>query len=152
MVGCIVLVLFLVIMIAPSCSEQGKTRGYGGTMDLELEPNDKLMEITWKDDSLWILTKAMTEDDVAENYKFYEKSSLGVVEGCVNIKEKKLSKEEYESYLENKKLEEDFHKEGNYQQIDGEEKFVYIRYNEETNTYEKIKDYRYDEYGNLIEK
>lgn len=32
---------------------QFATRNCGGNTTLELEPNQKLEEITWKDDSLW---------------------------------------------------------------------------------------------------
>lgn len=39
-------------------------------MTLELPANQKLVMITWKDDSLWYLTKPMTEEDVAETYTF----------------------------------------------------------------------------------
>lgn len=37
---------------------------------MKLEPNQKLEEITWKDDSLWYLTRPMTDDDVAETHTF----------------------------------------------------------------------------------
>lgn len=43
--------------ILRSCSEQSMTRSWGGTMEITLEPNQKLMEVTWKEDSLWFLTK-----------------------------------------------------------------------------------------------
>lgn len=152
----VISLVFLITMICincmSSCSDQGRAKNWGGTMDLELEPNDKLIEVTWKGDQLWILTKAMKEDDIADEYKFYEKSTLGILEGCINIKEKKLSDEEYKAYKESKQLEEDFNKDGNYQQVDGEWQVVYIKYNAETDTYEKIKDYTYGENGQLVDK
>lgn len=68
---------------------QYTTKSFGGNTTLELEPNQKLEEITWKDDSLWYLTRPMTEDDVAEAYAFQESSNFGVFEGTVTVVERK---------------------------------------------------------------
>ena len=38
---------------------QSVTKNYGGKTTVKLEPNQKLEEITWKDDSLWYLTRPM---------------------------------------------------------------------------------------------
>lgn len=46
------------------------TKNFGGSMTLELEPNQKLEMITWKDDSLWYLTRPMTESDTPETHTF----------------------------------------------------------------------------------
>jgi hypothetical protein len=148
----IVLGLALVIVISTSCTQQAVTRTWGGSMDIELEPNDKLMEITWKDDDLWILTKKMSDDDVAEEYNFYESSSLGVFEGSINIKETKMTNDELEAYEEQQVLATDFMNSANYgyDEKTGDSKFIYIRYNEDTDTYEKIKEYTYDDNGYLV--
>ena len=68
---------------------QSATKSFGGSMTLELEPNVKLEEITWKDDSLWYLTRPMTEDDIAETHTFQQQSEFGVFEGTVTIIETK---------------------------------------------------------------
>lgn len=68
---------------------QGATKSFGGTMTLNLEPNQKLEEITWKDDSLWYLTRPMTDDDIAETHTFQQQSEFGVFEGTVTIIESK---------------------------------------------------------------
>lgn len=44
---------------------QSVTKDFGGSTTIELEPNQKLEEITWKDDSLWYLTRPMTDDDIS---------------------------------------------------------------------------------------
>ena len=56
---------------------------------IELEPNQKLEEITWKYDSLWYLTRPMTDDDIAETHTFKESSLFGICEGTVIIREHK---------------------------------------------------------------
>lgn len=71
------------------CTEQGMTYELGGSMTLELPANEKLEEITWKDDNLWYLTRPMREDEEAETHTFHESSSYGVFEGTVTIIEKK---------------------------------------------------------------
>lgn len=70
--------------------EQTMTRTFGGDMTIELQPNEKLEHITWKnDDSLWYLTKPMQEGDIAETHLFQQSSLFGVFEGTVTIVETK---------------------------------------------------------------
>ena len=68
---------------------QSTTRSLGGSMTIKLEPNTKLELITWKDDSLWYLTKPMLEDDIAETHTYQQSSEWGVFEGTVTIVETK---------------------------------------------------------------
>lgn len=71
------------------CTEQNMSREFGGDMTLELPVNQKLEEITWKEDSLWYLTRPMREDEEAETHTFQQSSSWGVFEGTVTVVEKK---------------------------------------------------------------
>ena len=59
----------------------------GGTV--LYKAHEKLEEITWKDASLWYLTRPMTEDDIAETHVFKQSSNWGVLEGTVTIVESK---------------------------------------------------------------
>ena len=68
---------------------QSSTRNCGGNTTLELEPNQMLEDITWKDVSLWYLTRPMTDDDIAETHTFQESSNFGVFEGSVTVVETK---------------------------------------------------------------
>ncbi len=68
---------------------QTVAKNYGGFMTIDLEPNQKLEEITWKDDDLWYLTKPMTSDDTAETHTFQQSKDFGVFEGTVTIVEHK---------------------------------------------------------------
>lgn len=151
LIFCIIVFCFVFFR---GCSEQSMTRSWGGEMDVFLEPNTKLMEVTWKEDNLWLLTKEMTEEDIAEDYKFQEKDALGMMEGCVNIHEVKLSEEELRIYEEQKQFELDYNNSGNfsYNEETSETNEVFIQYNVEENTYTLLKPYTYDEYGTLIEK
>lgn len=68
---------------------QSVTKDFGGSTTVELEPNQKLEEITWKDDSLWYLTRPMTDSDVPETHTFRQQTDFGVFEGTVTIVETK---------------------------------------------------------------
>ncbi len=154
-IGIGIITVFLGISLLRGCSDQGMARSYGGETEVTLEPNRKLIEITWKDDSLWYLTRAMTEDDIAEDYIFQEKDPIGVAEGTVIVHEVKMTEEEYQKYLESLTLKEDYYRTGNsvYNETTGEYKEEYIHYDMETDTYIKLKDYDIDETtGELIPK
>jgi hypothetical protein len=69
-----------------SCTGQQMAKQYGGKTTINLTPNERLINITWKDDnSLWILTKNDTTQP--QEYKFKENSAFGLIEGEVIIKE-----------------------------------------------------------------
>ena len=77
----------MAVMVLTGC--QTVTKNYGGEMTVNLEPNRKLEEVTWKDNSLWYLTRPMTDEDVAETHSFQQQTDLGVFEGTVTIVESK---------------------------------------------------------------
>lgn len=82
-----VITLALSTTLFSSC--QTVTKNWGDDMTINLEPNQKLEEITWKDDSLWYLTRPMTENDIAETHTFQQQTDFGVFEGTVTIVETK---------------------------------------------------------------
>jgi len=81
-------IIFASSILLSGC--QATTREFGGNMTLELEPGEKLEEITWKDDddSLWYLTRPMRDGEEAETHIFKQSSNFGVFEGTVTIIEK----------------------------------------------------------------
>ena len=70
-------------------TKQSRVKNFGGEMTYDLDVNQKLIEVTWKDNDLWILTKDMSNNDVAESCTFKESSSTGVFEGTIYINEHK---------------------------------------------------------------
>lgn len=62
-------------------------KNFGGNVTLKLKPDEKLEEITWKNDSLWYLTRPMRENEEPETHVFKENSDFGF-EGSVTIIEK----------------------------------------------------------------
>lgn len=71
------------------CTENIRTRNFGGKAEIALPPNRKLVNVTWKDNDLWYLTRPMQDADKVETYLFVEESSWGVWEGSYTIIETK---------------------------------------------------------------
>lgn len=83
------MILLVCVVFTSLTGCQSVTRSFGGNMTLELEPDQKLEMITWKDNSLWYLTRPMRDDEEAETHTFQQSSNFGVVEGTVTIIESK---------------------------------------------------------------
>ena len=75
------LLLLAVLFITIGCTPQSRARNFGGTENVQLKPNEVLINVTWKDDNLWILTK----DTLTGVRYFRESSSWGVWEGEIII-------------------------------------------------------------------
>ena len=73
----------LMVLSITSCTKQQFTKKFGGSMTIELPKGQELMEVTWKDDNLFYLTRPMTEDYVPVTKAFQESSSWGVMESTV---------------------------------------------------------------------
>lgn len=85
-IGGILLILITIVYFV--LSSQFGAKKFGGTYHIELKENEKLSNITWKDDDLWILTRKAKNDEIAETYDFREDSKFNVLNGNVVIKEK----------------------------------------------------------------
>lgn len=79
----------IISTLLSSCTENLNTKMYGGTSKIVLEPSTKLINVTWKDSDIWLLTKPMSPTDSAESYVFQEKSNYGLVEGKLILVERK---------------------------------------------------------------
>ena len=64
-------------------------RKFGGETTINLDTNQKLVNLTWKDSSFWILTEEMNKEDIPKVYKFKENSNFGIFEGSVILIESK---------------------------------------------------------------
>lgn len=80
-----IIMILLSIMTIGLTGCQRIAKNYGGDISLELEAGLKLEEITWKDDSLWYLTRPMREDELPETHVFQQSSEWGVFEGTVTV-------------------------------------------------------------------
>jgi len=78
----ITIFLFAAMLLA-SCTENQKVKKWGGTMTINLPAGEKLVNVTWKDNNEWTLTRKMNASDSAETYTFHEKSDYGIQEGTI---------------------------------------------------------------------
>lgn len=81
--------IFIIALIFILSGCQSMTRDMGGTTTITLEPNEKLEEITWKENSLWYLTRPMREDEEPETHRFKQSTEFGILEGEVIIIERR---------------------------------------------------------------
>lgn len=81
--------LLLLIVSFVSCTDNEVAKNYGGTEEVTLAPNTQLVNVTWKETNMWMLTKPADSNFIPKTYHFKEKSSYGVWEGTIVIKETK---------------------------------------------------------------
>jgi len=76
-------IIFLIAVFGLlSCTDNQRARNFGGTETITLEPQEKFINITWKQDNLWVIV----QDTITGIYYAKEKSSYGLMEGKVIIK------------------------------------------------------------------
>lgn len=84
----IILALAILITIGlTSCNYC--TRNFGGYTEVRLEPGEKLVEVTWKESSIWYLVEPMEDDYVPKTKVFKENSNTGMLEGTVTFIERR---------------------------------------------------------------
>jgi hypothetical protein len=87
---CIVGILFATILFfGVACTQNQRVRTYGGTMTIELPVNQHLVNVTWKDNDIWVLTRNMEITEIPMEYTFAEKSNRRIFEGTIILKESK---------------------------------------------------------------
>jgi hypothetical protein len=82
----IVVVTAVVLFLGRGC-QQTVARSFGGTMTVQVDAGQKLVNATWKGDSLWILTRPMEPGEKPTSYVFKEDSAFGVMQGAVKLVE-----------------------------------------------------------------
>lgn len=81
-------VIFAALMLT-SC-DQYISREFGGNTTINLQPGEKLVEVTWKNGAdLRYLVEPMDSDYVPKTKVFKESSNLGVLSGSITFIESK---------------------------------------------------------------
>lgn len=80
------LLIAITALTLQSCTENMRARKQGGDQTINLSSKERLVNLTWKEDNLWILTKEDTT--IPTIYTFKEKSNFGVLQGTITIVEK----------------------------------------------------------------
>lgn len=68
-----------------SCTDNESARKFGGTSQLRLPRNKRLVSVTWKETSMWYLTEDMPDGYKPQVKEFKEESAFGIMEGSVMI-------------------------------------------------------------------
>jgi len=76
-----ILIVAITLLAFASCTDNQRAREFGGTETIKLEPNEKFINITWKQDDIWVIV----QDTVTGVFYAKEKSSYGLMEGEVII-------------------------------------------------------------------
>lgn len=81
--GIVLFILYLVYSMTANVF----VKKYGGSMTINLNKDERLVNMTWKDNDLWILTTTDSNQS-PKVYKFKEDSRFGILEGVITINEK----------------------------------------------------------------
>lgn len=74
--------IIILCVVFSGCTENQRARQFGGKETINMKPNEVLLNVTWKNDDMWVLT----EDTLTHLKHFMENSSFGILEGEVIIK------------------------------------------------------------------
>ena len=72
-----------------SCTDNNRAKNYGGSITKNVPRGYKLVNVTWKNESLWIFIRPMEDGYQPVESRFQEKSTHGLVEGTIIFKETK---------------------------------------------------------------
>jgi|NOAtaT_6_FD_contig_31_4684121_length_284_multi_2_in_0_out_0_1 hypothetical protein len=75
----IVFLIFGIILVG--CTDNQRARKFGGSEVVKLKPNEILVNVTWKESNLWLLTK----DTITNTLYFREKSNWGLFDGQIEF-------------------------------------------------------------------
>lgn len=75
------------VLALTACTQQERTRQFGGTTEIDVPAGQKVMMATWKDDHLFYMTEPMDSGYVPTTKVLHESSSWGVLESTVKFKE-----------------------------------------------------------------
>ena len=71
----------ITLLALASCTDNQRARSFGGTETIKIEPQEKLINITWKQNNLWVIV----QDTITGTIYAKEKSSFGIMQGKVII-------------------------------------------------------------------
>ena len=81
--------LIVVSLGLTSCTKNGRVRNWGDDMSITLPAGYKLVEVTWKESSIWYLIEPMDSTDTPKTKIFKEDSRFGMFNGSITFIESK---------------------------------------------------------------
>lgn len=87
-ISALVIFLMTFVMFLSSCTENTRTKLFGGTMEIEIPKGYTVTMATWKNGhTLFYMYEEMDSTYIPKTKYFVEKSNLGIVESTVIFKE-----------------------------------------------------------------
>lgn len=83
----IFLILICFGLISTSCTENIRTRTFGGTLNVNVKKGYKVTSATWKENQLFYFIEPMEYDYNPKEKRFIESSSWSIIESEVVFKE-----------------------------------------------------------------
>lgn len=84
-----ILLILIVAILFVSCTEQVRTRTFGGSTTINVEQGKRVMMATWKENDLFYMVEDMPDDYIPHNKYLIESSSWGILESTIIFKESK---------------------------------------------------------------
>lgn len=84
-----VFIVLASIFILASCTENQRTRTFGGNMTINLPKGQKLLMATWKNEDLFYLLEPMEENYSPRVKTLVEDSNWGMLESTITFIESK---------------------------------------------------------------
>lgn len=82
------IVILASMMILSSCTQNERVKRFGGSATIDIPADRQFVNVTWKENDLWVVTKTRTTSDTLRNvYQLQESSSWGILEGTYTINE-----------------------------------------------------------------
>ncbi len=81
--------LIVTMFVTSSCTENARTRRFGGTQTINLPKGKKVTMATWKDSNLFYMVEDMEDSYVPKTKELIEDSSFGILTSKVVFIESK---------------------------------------------------------------
>ena len=78
--------MFTVFLIL-ACTDNQRTKAFGGSMSVEVPCNQQVFDVTWKEQNLWYATQPAPSGWTPQTKRFVEYSNFGVIQGEVVLNE-----------------------------------------------------------------
>lgn len=75
------------VLCFAGCTANERARSFGGSETINVPVDQKVIDVTWKQDAIWYATRPMRADEKPETVTFHQKSAYGVFEGSVTFVE-----------------------------------------------------------------
>lgn len=69
------------------CTKNQAAKQFGGTMKIDLPPNTKFVNATWKNEELWYIYRPRKVGESIDTVIMQEDSNFGILEGKVQFNE-----------------------------------------------------------------